>query len=82
VKPLYLLCPGHVISKRDGQLHYVGAMRLALLYGVDWTMCEIDNVPDWWPASMRQQFEERTKGLIKLAPRCDGNYTLPQQQKA
>ena len=73
----YLLCPGYVKSKYDGDEHYIGAMRLARLYGVDPRECEIFEPRPWWPASFYRQDERRYKDLIKLVPRYDGDYTLP-----
>lgn len=37
----YLLCPGNVRSRRDGQAHYVPAMQLATLYSVPFADCVI-----------------------------------------
>lgn len=36
---LYLLCPGWVTSRADGQDHHVGADDLARLYGVPMSEC-------------------------------------------
>lgn len=33
-EPRYVLCPGPVTSRNDGQRHYVGAEALRRLYGV------------------------------------------------
>lgn len=68
----YLLCPGHVMSKTDGQYHYVGAHDLAQLYGVQMDQCEVR------PERMMARFGWRpTAGVIELHPRYDGNYSLP-----
>lgn len=59
----YLVCPGHVKSK-DGDTHYISARQLMQLYGVSPKECVI------WQ-------ERRTyKGLIRLVPKKDGNYTI------
>ena len=73
----YVLCPGYVRSRNDGQRHYVGPMDLARLYGVRIEQCEIYEPAQWWPESYYRMAEERIRGLIKLAPRWDGNYTVP-----
>lgn len=73
----YVLCPGFVRSRHDGQSHYVGPMDLARLYGVRLEQCEIFEPAQWWPESYYRMAEERTRGLIKLAPRSDGKYTVP-----
>lgn len=73
----YVLCPGMVTSKNDGRRHYIGAMALAQLYSVDIKQCEIFEPAAWWPPSFWVMAEERHRGLVKLTPRHDGNYTLP-----
>lgn len=77
MKPKFVLCPGMVTSKTDGDMHYIGAMQLARLYGVNACECEIYEPAPWWPPSYYQMAEERHKGLIRLDPRYDGNYSLP-----
>lgn len=62
----YVLCPGMVISRNDGQQHYIGAMALARLYGVDPKECEIFEPAAWWPRSFWEMAEERSRGLLKL----------------
>ena len=68
----YLLCPGHVMSKTDGQYHYVDACALARLYGVRMGQCDVR------PERMFARYGWRPQpGLIELHPRYDGNYSLP-----
>lgn len=64
VKPKYLVIPGRVRSKKDGEVHYVGPWALMRLYGVNPRECVI----------MRPGLGE---GLVRLAPRADGVYRLP-----
>lgn len=64
----YLVCPGYVTSRNDGETHYVGAGPLMKLYGVDPRECVIE---DGRPG---RQFE----GLVRLIPRFDGNYKIPE----
>lgn len=66
----YVLCPGEVMSKNDGQVHFVSARRLADLYGVDYRKCKVSrpNEPGY-----RDQ-----PGDIFLHPRYDGDYSLPE----
>lgn len=64
MKPKYLLIPGRVRSARDGGVHYVGPWALIRLYGVSPRECVI----------MKPGLGE---GLIRLAPRADGDYRLP-----
>ncbi len=66
----YVLHPGTVVSKVDGDLHFITAAQLAQLYGVRFDEC-----------IARETFEAREcpAGLIHLYPRFDGNYTLPKE---
>lgn len=72
----YLLCPGPVTSKTDGDRHYVTASNLAMLYRVRLDECVI--LPAAMPANHRRRMElldrARKGELIALAPREDGNY--------
>jgi len=74
---MYVLHPGMIQSMTDGQHHHVGAMALARLYGVSLSQCEIYEPAPWWPESYYRMAQERHKGMIVLAPRYDGNYSLP-----
>jgi hypothetical protein len=65
----YLVCPGIVISKSDGDKHYISASDLIRLYKVNPLECKIVNS------------RESSAGLdwskyIILRPRTDGNYDL------
>jgi hypothetical protein len=61
----YVLSPGYVISKSDGDRHYIGTAQLRRLYGVPNTArCISDEAPDYRPM----------QGDILLCPRHDGNY--------
>ena len=67
--PTYVLCPGRVISSRDGDEHQIGPGALAALYGVSL------NAPNVRVCT-RPGTEPRP-GEIVLGPRYDGNYNLP-----
>lgn len=72
----YVLCPGYVVSARDGDEHFIGARQLAHLYGVPLNQCVIP--PDHrMPQSLRDRFWSRHANLPKLVPRYDGDYRLP-----
>lgn len=74
----YLICPGYVISKNDGDRHYISANQLLRLYRVNPAECEVLKEADpWEPRSLAEQRERRYAGLIRLAPRYDGDYRLP-----
>lgn len=69
----YVLHPGPVVSRTDGQTHQISAPVLARLYGVPMGECVIarrdelgrENVGAWPPDP------------VHLSPRYDGNYRLP-----
>lgn len=68
----YMLHPGRVISKKDGDEHYIQADQLARLYGVPLNECLIVPAGDaLYGANL-----ERTD-VIHLHPRYSGDYTLP-----
>jgi hypothetical protein len=61
------LHPGYVISKNDGQRHFVNAQRLADLYNVYKPRCIVvlpESEKDW----------QDLPGDIHLHPRYNGNY--------
>jgi hypothetical protein len=67
----YLVIPGNVRSRNDGDIHYISARQLMQLYGVNPDECVIyDN-----RFGGRQYSDE----LIPLRPMFNGNYTLPSK---
>lgn len=64
----YLICPGYVISKNDGDRHYISAHQLMRLYKVKPSECVISNDPDV-PTSL-------LANLLPLRPRYDGDYCI------
>jgi len=62
----YVLHPRYVISKTDGDEHYIDGHTLARLYQVDFRLCVISNKP-----GSRPMPED-----INLYPRYDGEYNL------
>ena len=73
--PLYVLHPGCVTSRHDGQRHYVSARRLAALYGVDMRVCV--TAGSFIGATPNSLWDAMTH----LHPRSDGNYTLPNKDR-
>ena len=73
----YVVCPGNIVSRNDGDTHYIGPYQLMRLYGVDPNECEIYEPALWWSESYYKMEEKRYQGMIKLKPRYDGNYLLP-----
>lgn len=66
----YVLHPGPVWSRYDGDRHFVGAAQLAALYRVPPGECVTHNDLPWWKAP---------EGAIHLFPREDGDYTLERR---
>jgi hypothetical protein len=61
--------PGFVISRSDGQRHYVGARQLADLYGVPFAECVVVDIerPEGY-------LGKDLSGLVHLHVKYDGNY--------
>ena len=74
----YALHPGWVISKRDGQDHYISHQQLAWLYRLnpDQFVVIDDRGMDRREYTRAMRKTEELK-LIHLYPRFDGDYTLP-----
>lgn len=76
----YLLCPGLVRSRVDGQVHHIGANQLAALYGVPMAECLVMPPQRLEHHYTRMALLDRVRlgELIALHPRFDGDYLLPQ----
>ena len=77
MKKKYIVFPGAVTSKTDGQRHYISHTQLMRLYGVDPRECELYEPTPWSTRSVHFMAEDHQDGMICLAPRYDGNYELP-----
>ena len=64
----YVLHPGYITSRSDGDRHFIGGPRLAQLYGVSVRDCVFGDMPDY-----REQPTD-----VHLRPRFDGKYKLPE----
>ena len=69
-RPRYVLCPGWIISKNDGDWHYISAAKLAKCYGVNLRDCLI-KLPT------QRLHPGFYTGMVFLEPRDDGDYQLP-----
>lgn len=81
----YLLCPGWVTSRADGQDHHVDAADLARLYGVPMSECVVlPGALAFHSRYTRGQLLARVDAgdLVALRPRHDGDYRLPQSAAA
>lgn len=63
----YVIHPGYVFSKNDGQRHYINGHQLMRLYGLRPSECVIASPHYGWKAPA---------DVIHLYPRNDGNYKL------
>lgn len=73
----YVLHPGIVQSRNDGQLHHIGTLQLARLYGVPMSEC-------WtYSKSPRRRLSAELDGLIHLFPRHGEDYaqTIEHEEK-
>lgn len=70
----YLIVPGEVVSRHDGEVHHVGAVALMKLYGVSQEECVIDT------DGSKSRFPG-FKHLIRLLPQQDGNYNHLGQEE-
>ena len=69
-RPRYVLCPGWITSRNDGDWHYISAAKLARYYGVNLRDCLI-KLP---MQRLRLGFYT---GMVFLEPWDDGDYRLP-----
>lgn len=67
----YVLHGGYVISRYDGQRHYVGPVQLARLYGLNLRDCAL--IRSEMPGS------QYPPDAVHLYPRNDGDYRLPAE---
>lgn len=67
---LWVLCPGHVKSKNDGQIHYITEKQLRFLYAMKY----LDYVLTEEEYSSRQHVRPEEVYVIRLYPRYKGDY--------
>jgi hypothetical protein len=70
--PKYVLHPGYVTSKNDGDRHFIDAKKLARLYSVP--MCECVVQPDI--SDPRNKYWHPPEDAIHLRPSYEGNYAV------
>ena len=64
----YAIHPGYVVSKFDGDEHYITFSQLVILYGLDHRECI-----NW---NEREEITRKRDDYIHLYPKYDGNYKL------
>jgi len=74
----YVVIGGRVISKTDGNEHYISPVQLVSLYGVNRRECLLySDAKDHYLKTGNRTKDE----LIYLFPRYDGNYDLTQKEE-
>lgn len=66
----YIIVPGYIKSKNDGEIHYISASQLMRLYKVNPLECIVALGKYWHRGRIG------IESLIVLRPRYDGNYGL------
>jgi len=69
-KKKYVIFPGWIRSKNDGDRHFIGVGALAELYQVNLSECLV------YDDHMPSHFYD---GLIRLHPKYNGDYTIPEK---
>jgi hypothetical protein len=64
----FLIVPNYVISRTDGQQHFISEHQLMRLYGVERRECVVSCCP---------QGHREEEGLLWLEPSYEGDYSLP-----
>lgn len=70
----YVLCPGFVRSRNDGDRHWISAPELARLYGVPIRECDV-----WDSRRPETLMGLKAEGRVFLRPRADGNYEMSEE---
>lgn len=73
----YVLHPGPVKSRNDGQVHFIGAAQLADLYNVSLRDCITYPTGCGTESVIRRRIWRDPVDAVHLHPRYDGNYQLP-----
>lgn len=68
----YLVIPGNVTSRSDGDIHFISARELMRLHGVSRNECIVLEDSE----SLRGFTQDFRNSLQVLAPRSDGKYEL------
>ena len=68
----YIVIPGYVKSKTDGDFHYISSDKLIRLFKVKPDECYLMNLEDY----ERRKHMNQLKDLKVLSPQYDGDYSL------
>ena len=75
----YLVLPGRVYSRTDGDDHFISASQLMHLYGVDPRECVIGELEPHGDYS-RRPLGMRGDDMIELRPDYSGRYQIPRSK--
>lgn len=75
-EPRYAVYPQPILSKADGDTHFIDERALCMLYGVRMEHCLVVRAEDFGREDKRELIERAGK-LIQLKPRYDGKYQIP-----
>lgn len=73
----YLVRPSKVVSKNDGDVHFIGAREIMRLHGVDPRECIVIPPGEEWPQGYGPLYTEaqrKAAGFKLLTPAYCGNY--------
>lgn len=76
----YVIVPGYIKSKSDGDIHFIDAPTLIRLYKVDPKECVIAQVQKNDELKITFELPSYDRSLIRLGPRYHGDYTIPEEQ--
>lgn len=72
----YVISPGYVTSRIDGELHYISAAQLCSLYDVSLHDSNVIIYDKHRPSTTRGFHDQDND--VWLQPRSDGKYDLPE----
>jgi hypothetical protein len=77
MKKKYLVISDYVISKTDGQRHFITCSKLMYLYSVreEECICMESSIKGRYTPSI-EDYKNRYGNLIELRPKYDGNYII------
>jgi hypothetical protein len=73
-KPLYIIHPGYVASRNDGERHFITFHSLVELYDVPLKYCVCHSSGEFFRGI--EGYDPDNVSIISLAPRHDGDYEM------
>lgn len=75
----YLVYGGFITSRSDGRVHDISADKVAQLYRVPYDQCLFVHPKKQY--QLKQYTQAWLNGLVKLAPRNDGDYNIENRKR-